>query len=74
MKILKEDTELQIATQKTVVIGDTIDRIINLLCEAEFIIGDVKAQCQKLRIAQMILDSLIDELRKNDENTNNINI
>ena len=71
MKILKEDEALQAATQKTIVIGDTIDRIIQMLCEAEFIIGDDKAQHQKLRMAQMILSSLIDELRKSDENINN---
>ena len=64
MKILIEDKKLLYSKNKVRSINDEIDRIIHLLYEIKSIVGN-KEQCKKLILARIILNSLIDDLRKN---------
>ncbi len=64
MKILIEDKKLLYSKNKVRTINDEIDRIIHLLYEIKSIVGN-KEQCKKLILARIILNSLIDDLRKN---------
>lgn len=63
MKILIEDKKLLYSKNKVRTINDEIDRIIHLLYEIKSIVGN-KEQCKKLILARIILNSLIDDLRK----------
>ncbi len=68
MKILEQNNTHAEAEQKTVNIGNRIDRIIELANEAKFIMGDDIKQRRKLTLAQNILNKLIDDLRDEDAN------
>lgn len=68
MKILEQNNTYAEAEQKTVNIGNRIDRIIELANEAKFIMGDDIKQRRKLMLAQNILNKLIDDLRDEDAN------
>lgn len=68
MKILEQNNIHAEAEQKTVNIGNRIDRIIELANEAKFIMGDDTKQRRKLTLAQNILNKLIDDLRDEDAN------
>lgn len=62
MKIL-ENNVYNAAEQRTI---KRIDRIIELVNEAKFIVGDTKEQRRRLTMARRILDSLIDDLKGED--------
>ena len=68
MKILEQNNTHAEAEQKTINIGNRIDRIIELANEAKFIMGDDIKQRRKLTLAQSILNKLIDDLRDEDAN------
>lgn len=69
MRILEQNNNINAqAEQKTVNIGNRIDRIIELANEAKFIMGDDIKQRRKLTLAQNILNKLIDDLRDEDAN------
>ena len=58
MKIIPESN-----TRDTNFVGSKIDRIIELLGEANCILGDDESQCHKLLLAQLDLCELIEGLR-----------